>query len=246
MTTTTRTANVGQRPSSSPMPAARRDGAAAGQTPEFPMTTTPRRGAVSAGHPPANPRTASPTREYQSGSGPTHHDPARRPHYPRPPPPHSLRAANPAASRPFVLGYAGRSVLTHRDAALYPKAGEAARKKDEERTRKPGQTTNSRPRNLTEPFHIRKPMLCPLSYEGDGHWGTCQPIPTSDRASQPVPTRPGLRLRRLADHTTSTPRGPTGPRVNPYQPVPASPDECQRLTEQPPITQRSTWVDYAA
>src|SRR6266498_1024027 len=87
MTTTARTAPVGRRPSPPPMPAARRDGAAAGKTPEPPMTTTPRRGVVSAGRPPANPRTANPTREYQSGSGPTHHhDPACRPHHARPPP----------------------------------------------------------------------------------------------------------------------------------------------------------------
>jgi hypothetical protein len=66
-------------------------------------------------------------------------------------------------------------------------------------------------------------MLYPLSYEGARPQVTCQRIPTSDRASQPVPTSPASenadrRITRRPHHAGRSARVPTA--TNPYQPGP--------------------------
>jgi hypothetical protein len=107
------------------------------------------------------------TREHQTGGAPTRSAPTRRgyPH-PRPPPtqPGDRLTSRVKTVRPRAdalpalrLDPTGRRRL--------PRTGRGAPHNR--------QTSTELPPYLTVPFHVRKPLLYPLSYEGAGPQPTC-------------------------------------------------------------------------
>ena len=155
--------------------------------------------AFSQGHPPAHPRHAISTREHQTGGAPTRSAPTRRGYpYPRPPPTQPgdrltrrVKTVRPRADalRALRLDPTGRRRL--------PRTGRGAA----HTTDKP---VPNYPSYLTVPFHIRKPLLYPLSYEGAGPQRTCQQVSTRAGECRRVPTRSTSPVRRAGEHTTST------------------------------------------
>ena len=101
-------------------------------------------------------------------------------------------------------------------------------------------------RNRTCDTRFRKPLLYPLSYEGASAQLTCQRIPTGDRACHGVPTS----LTWGGTDRASTHRAHRAPvdrrRASECQPVPTRPDQCQRLTEQPPSTHQDRLIATGA
>jgi hypothetical protein len=86
-------------------------------------------------------------------------------------------------------------------------------------------------------------MLYPLSYEGASAQLTCQPVPTADREYQRVPTG---AAGRVADQPST--HGAHRAAVdrhsdNGCQPVPATANRCQRLTEHSPSTPQDPLTD---
>ncbi len=155
--------------------------------------------AISPGPPPAHPRHAISTREHQTGGAPTRSAPTRRAYpHPRPPP------TQPGDR----LTRRVKTVRPRADALRALRLDPMGRRRLSGTGRGAVHTTDkpvlNYPTYLTVPFHIRKPLLYPLSYEGARPQRTCQQVSTGAGECRAVVTAPTGPVRRAAEHTTST------------------------------------------